>query len=262
LFLPSFEVTTSGTIPDTQGGVLIELVDITKSYSLRSDAKQRILALDNVHLKIASGEFVSIVGPSGAGKSTLVRLLIAEEKPDHGKILVASRDIAKLTSRELPYYRRKIGVVFQDYKLLPGKTVWENIAFALEVSDVSAKEIHERVPKILTLVGLADKGSNYPNELSGGEKQRVAVARAMIHSPKILIADEPTGNLDPATTIEITELLERINRAGTTVILATHNKSVVDSLKRRVIVIEHGRVTSDQKVGTYVVASRITKDAS
>ncbi len=240
---------------------MIELVDITKSYSLRSRGRSRSLALDNLNLHIVSGEFVSIVGPSGAGKSTLVRLLIAEEKPDHGKILIAKRDIAKLTPRELPYYRRKIGVVFQDYKLLPAKTVWENIAFALEVSDAARKEIDERVPKILTLVGLADKGRNYPTELSGGERQRVAIARAMIHSPRILIADEPTGNLDPATTTEIIELLERINRAGTTVILATHNKAVVDSLKRRVVVIEHGRVTSDEKVGTYVVGHRSREDA-
>lgn len=233
---------------------MIELVDVTKSYGLRSNPKQRILALDHLNLTIHKGEFVSLVGPSGAGKSTLIRLLIAEEKPEHGKILIASRNIAALTSRELPYYRRKIGVVFQDFRLLGQKTVAENIAFALEVSDVSSEEIADRVPKILTLVGLADKGGNYPTELSGGEKQRVAIARAMIHSPRILIADEPTGNLDPTTTWEIIELLERINRSGTTVILATHNKDVVDKLKRRVIVIEHGKVTSDEKVGKYVIS--------
>ncbi|MBI4032122.1 cell division ATP-binding protein FtsE [Candidatus Berkelbacteria bacterium] len=236
---------------------MIELVDVTKSYGLRSNPKQRILALDHLNLAIHRGEFVSLVGPSGAGKSTLIRLLIAEEKPDTGKILIASRNIAALTPRELPYYRRKIGVVFQDFKLLAQKTVAENIAFALEVSDVPANEIADRVPKILTLVGLADKGSNYPSELSGGEKQRVAIARAMIHSPRILIADEPTGNLDPTTTWEIIELLERINRSGTTVILATHNKAVVDKLRRRVVVIEHGQITSDEKVGTYVVPSHV-----
>ncbi len=236
---------------------MIELREVTKSYSLTSNAKQRVLALDAVNLVIGKGDFVSLVGPSGAGKSTLIRLLIAEEKPDHGSILVADRDIAVLQPRELPYYRRKIGVVFQDFRLLPAKTVWENIAFALEVSDVSSEDIRERVPKILTLVGLADKADNYPGELSGGERQRVAIARAMIHSPRILIADEPTGNLDPETTWEIVELLERIGRSGTTIILATHNKAVVDKLQRRVIVVEHGRIVSDKKVGKYVVPREI-----
>lgn len=235
---------------------MIELQHVTKTYVRASGARTRALALDDVNVQIGKGEFVSIVGPSGAGKSTLIRLLIAEEKPDTGKILIAERDITKLTPRELPYYRRKVGVVFQDFKLLPAKTVWENIAFALEVSDVANEDIHERVPKILTLVGLVDKGENYPHELSGGEKQRVAIARAMIHSPRILIADEPTGNLDPETTHEIIELLERINRSGTTVLLATHNKEVVDNLKRRVIAMEHGRVVSDEKVGRYVLPKR------
>ncbi|MGI6103436.1 MAG: cell division ATP-binding protein FtsE [Patescibacteria group bacterium] len=230
---------------------MIELEQVTKSYARVSNPRQRSLALDNISLTIQAGELVSLVGPSGAGKSTLIRLLIAEEKLDAGRILIANRDITKLQDRELPYYRRKVGVVFQDFKLLPRKTVAENIAFALEVSDVSNAEIAERVPKILTLVGLADKGDNYPHELSGGEKQRVAIARAMIHNPKILLADEPTGNLDPSTTMEIVELLERINRSGTTVILATHNKEVVDYLKRRVVVVEHGHIVSDKAVGTY-----------
>lgn len=236
---------------------MIELRDVSKSYSLTSNAKQRVLALDKANLLINKGDFVSLVGPSGAGKSTLIRLLIAEEKPDHGAILVADRDIAALQPKELPYYRRKIGVVFQDFKLLPAKTVWENIAFALEVSDVASLEIKERVPRILTLVGLSDKADNYPSELSGGEKQRVAIARAMIHSPRILIADEPTGNLDPETTWEIVELLERIGRSGTTIILATHNKAVVDKLKRRVVAVEHGRIVSDEKVGKYIVPSEV-----
>lgn len=228
---------------------------MSKTYR-RSARTQPVVALASVNLTIHRGEFVSVVGPSGAGKSTLIRLLIAEEKPDEGRILVANRDITQLTPRELPFYRRNVGVVFQDFKLLPSKTVWENIAFALEVSDVSKEEIDDRVPKMLTLVGLADKGDSYPHELSGGEKQRVAIARAMIHSPKILLADEPTGNLDPTTTTEIMELLERICRSGTTVILATHNKQVVDALKRRVVAVEHGRIISDEKVGTYVVAER------
>ncbi len=231
---------------------MIDIRNVTKSYSRASNPRQRILALDDVSLAIAKSEFVILVGASGAGKSTLIRLLIAEDRPDQGKIMVAQRDITQLRSRELPFYRRKIGVVFQDFKLLPAKTVAENIAFALEVSDATNADIAERVPKILTMVGLADKSENYPNELSGGEKQRVAIARAMIHSPRILIADEPTGNLDPTTTWEIVDLLERINRSGTTVILATHNKEVVDKLRRRVVVVEHGRIVSDEKVGRYV----------
>ncbi|MBI2589684.1 cell division ATP-binding protein FtsE [Candidatus Berkelbacteria bacterium] len=239
---------------------MIELQHIAKTYVRTSGSRTRAIAVDDINIEIAKGEFVSIVGPSGAGKSTLIRLLIAEEKPDHGKILIAERDITLLQPRELPYYRRKVGVVFQDFKLLPAKTVWENIAFALEVSDISTAEIRERVPKILTLVGLADKGENYPHELSGGEKQRVAIARAMIHSPRILIADEPTGNLDPATTGEIIELLERINRSGTTVLLATHNKEVVNNLKRRVIAMEHGRIVSDEKIGRYVLPGHQGKE--
>lgn len=231
---------------------MIELDGVSKAY--RAGRNREVVALDNVTLVINRGEFVSLVGPSGAGKSTLIRLLIAEESPDTGRILVAARDITKLSPRELPYYRRNVGVVFQDFKLLPQKTVWENIAFALEVSDVETSAITDRVPKMLTLVGLADKGDNHPHELSGGEKQRVAIARAMIHSPKILIADEPTGNLDPTTTAEIMQLLQRINRSGTTVVLATHNKQVVDELKRRVIAMEHGRIVSDEQVGTYVLA--------
>ncbi|MBI4023138.1 cell division ATP-binding protein FtsE [Candidatus Berkelbacteria bacterium] len=234
---------------------MIDLVHVTKSYARVSHPGQRVLALDDVSLTIEKGELVSLVGPSGAGKSTLVRLLIAEERPDSGKLLVAERDISRLAPRELPYYRRKVGVVFQDFKLLPRKTVAENIAFALEVSDASPADIRERVPRMLTLVGLADKGANYPNELSGGEKQRLAIARAMVHSPRILIADEPTGNLDPGTTTEIVELLERINRSGTTIILATHNKDVVDRLRRRVIAVEHGRVVSDRQIGRYELPS-------
>lgn len=241
---------------------MIDVRNVTKSYGRSANPKQRILALDDVNLSISKGEFVNLVGASGAGKSTLIRLLIAEDRPDTGKIMVAKRDITQLRPRELPYYRRKIGVVFQDFKLLPAKTVAENIAFALEVSDVPGKSIAERVPKILTMVGLADKSENYPSELSGGEKQRVAIARAMIHSPRILIADEPTGNLDPVTTWEIVELLERINRVGTTVILATHNKEVVDKLRRRVVVVEHGRIVSDEKVGHYVSSEDLDAGAA
>lgn len=199
---------------------------------------------------------MSIVGASGAGKSTLIRLLIADERPSRGNITVAGRDITRLKPYELPYYRRNVGVVFQDFKLLPAKTVSENIAFALEVCDAPSVEIVTRVARILDLVGLTDRSTLYPDELSGGERQRVAIARALVHSPKILIADEPTGNLDPENTWEVIELLERINRSGTIVLLATHNKSVVDKLKRRVIVLDRGHLVADEAVSGYVVHHR------
>lgn len=233
---------------------MIDLKNVSKEYAPPSRRAQPIIALRDVTLHIEKGEFVSIVGTSGAGKSTLIRLLIAEEKPSSGTITIADRDITRLKSYELPYYRRKIGVVFQDFKLLPSKTVAENIAFALEVSDVSNSEIMIRVPRILDLVGLTERKNMYPDELSGGERQRAAIARALVHSPRILIADEPTGNLDPENTWEVVELLERINRAGTIVLLATHNKSVVDRLKRRVIVLDKGKIVSDEKIGTYSLA--------
>lgn len=225
---------------------MIEIRNLSKSYD-------KIKALENINLQILPGEFVNFVGPSGAGKSTLVRLLTREEKPDCGKIVIAGKNIIELKDRELPYYRRKIGVVYQDYKLLPQKTVYENIAFALEVCETSSHDIAQRVPKILQLVGLEKKADAYPDELSGGEKQRVGIARALIHSPKILIADEPTGNLDPKNAWEITELLLKINRAGTLVIFATHNKNIVDRLRKRVISIKKGRIISDQRVGKYLI---------
>ncbi len=180
--------------------------------------------------------------------------MIAEEKPSHGSITIVDRDITKLRPSDLPYYRRKVGVVFQDFRLLPNKTVSENIAFALEVSDVASTEIATRVPRILALVGLTERARLYPDELSGGERQRAAIARALVHSPRILIADEPTGNLDPENTWEVIDLLERINRAGTVVFLATHNKAVVDKLHRRVIVIDHGRIVSDEARSGYRLA--------
>jgi cell division transport system ATP-binding protein len=220
--------------------VIVSLQQISKHYG-------KIVALSDIHLTIERGEFVSLVGPSGAGKSTLIRLLIAEEKPSTGRIFIAGRDITQLRAHELPFYRRKIG-----FKLLPQMTVAENVAFALEVADVPKEEINRRVPKMLELVGMTSRSENFPAELSGGERQRVAIARAMVHSPKILIADEPTGNLDPENAKDIIELLLRINTAGTLVILATHNKDVVNSLKRRVILIKGGKVMSDQKIGQYV----------
>jgi len=226
---------------------MIEFKNISKVYG------KNIWALKNINFRIERGEFVTIVGPSGAGKSTLIRLLICEERPTSGEIYVAGREITHLSRRELPFYRRKIGVIFQDFKLLPQKTVAENVAFALEVSDASPGEIARKVPLILDLVGLSNRMSNKPDELSGGEKQRVSIARALVHTPKILIADEPTGNLDPLSTWEIIELLFKINKRGTTVILATHDKEIVDTLNKRVITIKNGQLVSDQQKGKYIL---------
>lgn len=225
---------------------MIKIVNVTKQYG-------EIKALNDVSLKIGKGEFVSLVGPSGAGKSTLIKMLICEETPTSGRILIADRDITKLKSKELPYYRRKVGVVFQDFKLLQQKNVYENVAFALEVCDVPEEEIEDRVPKILDLVGMFKKKDNFPGELSGGERQRVSIARALVHSPKLLIADEPTGNLDPVNSWEILDLLLRINKRETVVILATHNKEIVDRLKKRVILMKNGKVVSDRLRGGYVI---------
>ncbi len=237
---------------------MIELVKVSKYYSssgIKSskDSDGKIVALEDVNVRIQKGEFVSIVGASGAGKSTLVKLLICEEKPTSGKILIAGRNITQLRPSEMPYFRRKVGVVFQDFKLLPQKTVYENVAFALEVCEAHPSEISSKAPRILDLVGMLKCKDKIPDELSGGERQRVSIARALIHSPKILIADEPTGNLDPVNAWEIINLLERINSRGTIVILATHNKAIVDRLKRRVILLKGGKLVSDKMKGGYVI---------
>lgn len=226
--------------------LIIELKDVTKKYG-------NITALDQVNLKIYRNEFVSLIGPSGAGKSTITRLLVREELPTEGQILIAGKDITKLKFSDLPFYRRQIGVVFQDFKLLPQKTVEENVSFALEVAGVKNSEIERRVPKVLELVGLTARATNYPAELSGGERQRAAIARALVHGPKLLIADEPTGNLDPENTWDIIRLLLRINQLGTIVLLATHNKDVVDRIRRRVVVMEAGKIVSDEAEGRYAV---------
>ena len=223
---------------------LVEFFEVSKNYG-------SIKALNKANVAFRPGEFVSIVGPSGAGKSTLVKLLIREEVPSSGKIIVAGREVASFSRRTLSKYRRKIGVVFQDYKLLAHKSVFENIAFALEVCDALPSEIRDRVPKILNMVGLSDRADNYPHELSGGEKQRVSIARALIHSPKILIADEPTGNLDPKNTKEVIDLLLQINRSGTLVVLATHDESIVNRLLRRVVKVENGKISQDQNKSKY-----------
>lgn len=225
---------------------MILLDRVTKSFS-----KDGSPALNRVSLHIEPKEFVIIVGTSGAGKSTLLKLLTREEKQTSGKIVVGGIDYDTLRNKHIPLLRRKIGVVFQDFKLLPNRTVFENIAFALEIAGMTNREIKSTVPKVIELVGLTGKEKKFPHQLSGGERQRVAIARAVVRQPKILIADEPTGNLDPKYSWDIVRLLEKINRYGTTVILTTHNADIVNKLKRRVIVLEHGRVMSDQAKGIY-----------
>jgi cell division transport system ATP-binding protein len=213
--------------------------------------KDSVTALQDVNLEINKGEFVFIVGPSGSGKSTFIRLLLKEEEPTSGDIFVAGKNIRKLTRWKVPELRRNIGTVFQDFKLLPNRTVFQNVAFALEVIGKPKHVVDQRVPEILELVGLGDKLNNFPDELSGGEQQRVSVARAFVNRPLILLADEPTGNLDPATSVEIMKLLDRINRIGTTVIMATHDNAIVDAMRRRVIELDSGKVVRDQSRGVY-----------
>lgn len=213
-----------------------------------------MIALEDINLKIKPGEFVSIVGRSGAGKSTLLKLLIGEEKPTRGRVFFGSYEVNKLDPKDLPHLRRQMGIVFQDFKLLPTKNTYENVAFALEVEGCPQDEIEELVPQVLDMVGLKDKQYNFPHELSGGEKQRVAIARAMIHRPAVLIADEPTGNLDKINAEEIVQLIVKINGLGTTIILATHNDHIVNSLGRRVVSMVDGRIIRDEEKGRYVIA--------
>jgi len=226
---------------------MIKLNNISKKYSKDS------VALNDVTLHIEPGEFVSVIGQSGSGKTTLVKLIIAEEHVTGGAIEVGGWNITRLSQKHLPYYRRQIGVIFQDFKLLPKKTVYENVAFALEVAGEKTERIFDIVPKVLDIVGLTHKTHVYPTELSGGEQQRVVIARSLVHRPKILVADEPTGNLDTINTQEIIEILKRINGFGTTVLLVTHNREIVNQLKRRVIAIENGTIISDKKVGKYQI---------
>lgn len=225
---------------------MILLDRVTKLY--RKDTKP---ALNRVSIHIEPKEFVILVGTSGAGKSTLLKLLTREEKPTSGKIVVGGIDYDTLRDKHIPLLRRKIGVVYQDFKLLPQRTVYENIAFALEIAGMTSREIKTTVPKVIELVGLGGKEKKFPSQLSGGERQRVAIARAVVRQPKILIADEPTGNLDPKHSWDIVRLLEKINRYGTTVLLTTHNVDIVNKLKRRVVTIDHGKVTSDVVRGSY-----------
>ena len=224
---------------------MIRLENVTKSY------KGTTVALRDCSVDIQKGEFVFLVGPSGSGKSTFLRLVTKEEQPDGGRIWVAGKDIARLTHWKVPYLRRNIGCIYQDFKLLPTKSVYENVAFALEVIGRPKHVVASQVPQILDLVGLSKKTDNRPSELSGGEQQRVSIARAFVNRPLILLADEPSGNLDPNTTVGIMRLLDRINRTGTTVVMATHDQGIVDSMRRRVIELDRGTVVRDQARGVY-----------
>ena len=225
---------------------MIALQNVTKIYAASTRP-----ALDGVSLDIDKGEFVFLIGASGSGKSSVLRLLLREDVPTKGSVIVNGKDIAKLPARKVPELRRGIGCVFQDFRLLEKKTVFENVAFALEVINKSQRAITRSVPEVLEMVGLQGKAHRYPNELSGGEQQRVAIARAMVNRPMILIADEPTGNLDPTTSVGIMKLLDRIKKSGTTVVMATHDYGIVDQMRKRVIELEHGRVVRDQAQGSY-----------
>lgn len=225
---------------------MIKITGLTKIYNSQAPP-----ALRNVNLQVEAGDFVSIVGQSGTGKTTLVRLIIAEEKPTRGQIKIGDWDITNISSGAVPYLRRQIGVVFQDYKLLPKKTVYENVCFALEVAGEKRSRIRKVAPQVLDIVGLSQKAHSYPYQLSGGEQQRTAIARSLAHAPKIIVADEPTGNLDSINTEEVIEILKKINEFGTTVLLVTHNREVVNHLRRRVVTLHNGEIVSDQKNGKY-----------
>ena len=229
---------------------MIEFQNITKIFPTHSIPT---LALDNVSFGVKPKEFVSIVGKSGAGKSTLLKILLAEEKLTHGKVIFEGQDISKVKPGNLPFFRRKIGAVFQDYKLLPSKTTYENIAYVMEVIGATDEEIARDVNQILEIVGLENKAQNFPNELSAGERQRAAIARALIHRPDVILADEPTGNLDPYNTLDIMRLFQKIHNLGATIILATHNKEIINSLDKRVITLEKGRIIRDEEKGRFVL---------
>ena len=224
---------------------MIEMMNVTKKYS------KGITAINNLSIQIKDGDFVYVVGPSGAGKSTFIKMMYREEKATKGRLRVGKYDLMKIKDRQIPFLRRYVGVVFQDFKLLQHKTVYENVAYAMEVIEKSPREIKRRVDEVLELVNLKHRMNNFPNELSGGEQQRVAIARAIVNTPGILIADEPTGNLDPDTSMEIMDILERINEQGTTIVMATHNSQIVNEKKHRVLAIESGQIVRDQEQGEY-----------
>jgi cell division transport system ATP-binding protein len=235
------------TSQNKNGGseTIIEFNSVSKIYP------GDFVALENVNLVIKKGEFISVVGPSGSGKSTLLKLIYCEEQPTAGRVYFNGRPIDTIKKKYLPYFRRNIGTVFQDFKLLPNRTIFENVAFALEVTGESNEDINEKVPGILDIVGLGDKMEKYPHQLSGGEQQKTSIARALIHQPLVILADEPTGNLDPVSSWEIIQLLLKINEFGTTVVLASHNKNVVDKVNRRVVALEQGKIVRDRAKGRY-----------
>ena len=224
---------------------MIEFKNVSKVYD------NNVKALSNVNIKIDAGDFVFLVGPSGAGKSTFVKMLLKEIEPSEGQIIVDGIELSKIKRKKVPFHRRKIGMVFQDFRLIPSLNVYENVAFAMRVLEASPSEIKKQVPIALSLVGLSNKQKMFPNQLSGGEQQRVSIARAIVNKPLVLIADEPTGNLDPETANEIMALIEDINRSGTTVVMATHAKEIVDDMQKRVIAIEKGQVVRDEEKGGY-----------
>jgi len=224
---------------------VVEFKNVVKKYS------NGTLALSNVNFCINKGEFAFLVGPSGSGKSTILKLILKEEDTTEGEVFVNGYDLSMLKRKEIPSFRRSLGVVFQDFRLLPNKTVYENVEFAMQITEALPKEIRRQVPMSLALVGLSRKAKSYPNQLSGGEQQRVALARALVNNPSLIIADEPTGNLDPETSWEIMKLIQEVNMRGTTVIVATHEKSIVDKMKKRVIAIEKGEIKRDQEKGQY-----------
>jgi cell division transport system ATP-binding protein len=224
---------------------MIQMREVSKTYDTG------VVALNHVNVDIKKGEFVFVVGPSGAGKSTFIKMLFREELPTEGKLLVNGHDVVHMERSEVPYLRRELGVIFQDYRLLPDKTVFENVAFALQVIEAPRSTMQRSVNSVLDVVGLRDKYRSFPSQLSGGEQQRVAIARAIVNNPSIVIADEPTGNLDPETSCDIMDIFRRINKAGTTIVMATHDRNIVDTMKRRVIAIEDGRIVRDQQRGGY-----------
>lgn len=224
---------------------MLEMIDVSKIYPGGS------VALQDINVRIEQGEFVFIVGPSGAGKSTFFKMLFREVLPSSGKVIVNGHDLVKMTDKEIPYFRRKLGIVFQDYRLLPDRTVYDNVAFAMQVIETPYRKIKRRVNDVLDLVGLRKRAHAYPTELSGGEQQRIAIARAIVNDPILLIADEPTGNLDPETSWEIMDIFREVNKSGTTIVMATHDREIVDEMEKRVIAIEHGHIVRDDAKGVY-----------
>lgn len=230
---------------------MIKLEEVSKVF--RTKKGEEVVALDNVSLEVKEKEFVCLVGKSGAGKTTLLRLLLLEERPTNGKIFFEGEEVTNLPPSKLPQYRRKIGAVFQDYKLLPTKTAYENLSYIMEATGFSDEEIKRDVPKVLELIGLAEKAKSFPDELSAGEKQRLSIGRAVIHRPKLILADEPTGNLDPYTTMDIISIFSKIHQMGATIIFATHNREVVNLLKKRTICLEKGKIVRDDLNGRFIL---------